>query len=262
MFQSGAPAGGYCAATCNRCPSGASPALGVSPSPAVSAATPGSPAPGTTAAPLLPGSSLPPPTSASPMPSATPGAGAAGGTSPSTGTSSPAGSPAASPSPQAAPASPVGCPDVLPPGSSYTCAQQVRRCLNFAKHNGLGCISPELLQSRSCLLCTWLAGCCRRRLDSVEHHSCFRVGPQLEATVLPPATGAHQEHHLPLASAHHQLCQLPCCNHLRRASHQHPCLQAPACLCRMQLARALDLSCQQRAQLVVPVLPLAQAPLL
>ena len=80
--------------------------------------------------------------------------------------------------------------------------------------------------------------------------------------MLPPATGALQEQQLPPAPAHHQQCQLPRCNHLRRASHQHPCLQAPACHCRMQLARALDLSCQQRAQLVVPVFPQAQAPLL
>ena len=134
MLQSGAPAGGYCASTCNRCPSGASPAPGVSPSPAVSAATPGSPALGTTSAPLLPGSSLPLTTSASPLPSATPGAGAAGGSTPPTGTSSPAGSSAASPLPQAAAASPAGCPDVLPPGPTYTCAQQVRHCPALCKY--------------------------------------------------------------------------------------------------------------------------------
>ena len=121
MFTAGAPAGGYCAATCNRCPSGTSPAPAASntASPSPQAGSPGSnvsptPSPVATSAPSPGVATYVPSPVVTSIPS--PSGSAA---SPAPYTSSPAASPAlASPSPGSV------CTDTAP-SSLFTCTQQV-----------------------------------------------------------------------------------------------------------------------------------------
>ena len=141
MLNTGSPVGGYCQTTCGRCPGvpaaplggpvsaapGTSPssAPGSSLSPAASGSQPPaagtSPAPASGASPanlsLAPGISLSPAASASPF--LTPGASPSPSTVPSS---------SLTPGSTSAPGSSTqaGCTDLPPPGSSYTCAQQVR----------------------------------------------------------------------------------------------------------------------------------------
>ncbi|KAL3147491.1 hypothetical protein ABBQ38_014547 [Trebouxia sp. C0009 RCD-2024] len=149
MFTPDAPFGGYCAATCNRCPSSTSPAAEVTPAatptPSPTVGTPIVFTPLATSSPTAEATPSPTPTStptpmatnspaatstpaATPSPSATPSA-----TPPATAAATPAptASPTSSPTATGTPApspgqtpSPSGvCPDVAP-NSQYTCAQQ------------------------------------------------------------------------------------------------------------------------------------------
>ena len=100
MVGLGSPTGGYCQTTCGRCPG-------------VPAAPVGAPSPGAAGT--------------SPSPALRSGPSPAAGTSPSP---SPASLLSPSPGITAAPGSsaPAGCTDLPPPGSNYTCAQQVCPC--------------------------------------------------------------------------------------------------------------------------------------
>ena len=109
MFVAGAPKGGYCAASCNRCPPGTSPSVSPTPSPPASTPTAPGPSPARTASPAATAS---PTAEASPAATAIPVA-----------TSTPAASAAPSPSPGQT-ASPSGSCLDTPPDSQHSCQEQ------------------------------------------------------------------------------------------------------------------------------------------
>ena len=110
MTQAGAPDGGYCQTSCGRCPGvAAAPSAGSSPSPSptsANTATGSSPVLGASPTSVAASS----PTSATPAPIAS---------------STPAGSLSPGTTSNALPAAGQGCTDQPPPGSSYSCVQQV-----------------------------------------------------------------------------------------------------------------------------------------
>ena len=153
MFGVGAPEGGYCAATCNRCPPGT-----WSPSQPSSTAPAASPGASPSASPVAMGSpgmtnSPAAPTAAPPVPVASPAAGSPSpysSASPASPTASPtqAVSPAVASPPTSSSASPVASPAPTSPGSSpaagpvcadvagpFDCAQQV--CLDATCHHSV-----------------------------------------------------------------------------------------------------------------------------
>ena len=139
MFSDGAPEGGYCAASCNRCPPGTwSPSQ---PEPTAPAASPAASPEASPVAMSSPGMTSSPAATmaASPVPLASPGAGSPIPYSPASPTASPvqAVSPAVASPPTYPSPSPVASPTPVSPGSSpavpvcadvagpFDCAQQV-----------------------------------------------------------------------------------------------------------------------------------------
>ena len=117
MFSDGAPDGGYCAATCNRCPPGTSPTPSPTPSssPSASPATSRTPAATPMATPVATPVVTPAATSPGYSPTDTPSPAAPTGPSPGAPSPAPAATTASTPAPT--------CKET-PPDSQHTCQQQ------------------------------------------------------------------------------------------------------------------------------------------